>query len=411
MVETPFEYVVVGGGLAGAAAVAGIRELDPNGSVLLIGSEEDLPYERPPLTKQLWSGKKKVPEIFVRSEEEYRRLGVTVILGRTVIAVDAKAKEIRTDGGEVYGYSKLLLATGAAPRRLAIPGGDLPDIFYYRTLGDYRRLRPKAVPGSSAVVIGGGFIGSELAAALQNQGVAVTMLFPEPVLCSRIFPDSLGRAVTGFYRSKGITVITEDKPKLISRLDGRLAVTTEGGRALAADIVVAGIGVAPATGLAEGAGLTVANGIVVNEMLRTSQPDIYAAGDNALFPSRLLGTPMRLEHWDNSVSQGKAAGRNMAGASEPFAYQPYFYSDLFDFGYEAVGLIDSRLDTVEDWQQENRTGVVYYLAAGRVRGVMCCNVWDKMEAARALIGAGEPWTPQTLRGAIAIKEANHEPGK
>jgi NADPH-dependent 2,4-dienoyl-CoA reductase/sulfur reductase-like enzyme len=352
----------------------------------------------------------RVPEIFVRSEDEYRRLGVTVILGRTVTAVDADAKTVETDGGEVYGFSKLLLATGAAPRRLAIPGGDLPDIFYYRTLGDYRRLRPRAVPGSSAVVVGGGFIGSELAAALHDQGVAVTMVFPEPALCGRVFPEPLGLAMTEFYRSKGVTVITEDKPKQISRLDGRLTVTTEAGLALAMDMVIAGIGVAPATSLAESAGLTVGDGIVVNEMLQTSQPDIYAAGDNALFPSRLLGTPMRLEHWDNSVSQGKAAGRNMAGASEPFAYQPYFYSDLFDFGYEAVGLIDSRLDTVEDWQQKNRTGVVYYLETGRVRGVMCCNVWDQMDAARALIGAAEVRTPQSLRGAIAIKEANHEPG-
>ncbi len=410
MSERSFKHVVVGGGLAGAAAVGGIRELDVEGSVLLIGSEEDLPYDRPPLTKQLWSGKKSVPEIFVRSEDEYRRLGVTVILGRTVTAVDANAKTVETDGGEVYGFSKLLLATGAAPRRLAIPGGDLPDIFYYRTLGDYRRLRPRAVPGSSAVVIGGGFIGSELAAALHDQGVAVTMVFPEPVLCGRIFPEPLGLAMTEFYRSKGVTVITEDKPKQISRLDGRLTVTTEAGLDLAVDMVIAGIGVAPATSLAESAGLTVGDGIVVNEMLQTSQPDIYAAGDNALFPSRLLRTPMRLEHWDNSVSQGKAAGRNMAGASEPFAYQPYFYSDLFDFGYEAVGLIDSRLDTVEDWQQKNRTGVVYYLETGRVRGVMCCNVWDQMDAARALIGAAEVRTPQSLRGAIAIKEANHEPG-
>ena len=164
--------------------------------------------------------------------------------------------------------------------------------------------------------------------------------------------------------------------------------------------MIVGVGVIPEMELAKSGGLEVGNGIVVNEYLETSSPDIYAAGDNAFFPYRALGQPMRIEHWDNALNQGKWAGRNMAGAHEPFTYQPYFFSDLFEFGYEATGEVDSRLETFADWQKENDTGVIYYLRDGKVRGVMMCNVWDKVETARELIRKGERMTPEKLRGLI-----------
>lgn len=173
-----------------------------------------------------------------------------------------------------------------------------------------------------------------------------------------------------------------------------------GGDSIVSDLVVAGIGTVPAIGLARDAGLETGDGVVVNEYLQTSHPDIYAAGDNAFFPYAALGKPMRIEHWDNALAQGRHAGRNMAGAQAPFTYQPIFFSDLFEFGYEATGEVSTTLETFADWQKENETGVIYYLADRRVRGVMACNLWDKMDDARELIRAGEPAAPEQLRGRI-----------
>ncbi len=189
-------------------------------------------------------------------------------------------------------------------------------------------------------------------------------------------------------------------PASLTRKGNTFITQTERGEQIESDLVVIGIGIVPAVELAEGAGLETGNGIVVNEYLQTSHADIYAAGDNALFPYQALGQQMRIEHWDNALNQGKWAGRNMAGAREPFTYMPYFYSDLFEFGYEAVGDVNTELDTFADWQKENDTGVIYYLKDGKVRGAMMCNVWGKLDAARDLIRKGERMTSDDLRGAI-----------
>jgi 3-phenylpropionate/trans-cinnamate dioxygenase ferredoxin reductase subunit len=194
--------------------------------------------------------------------------------------------------------------------------------------------------------------------------------------------------------------MTGDRPAALSRSGIKYYVRTESGSHVEADLIVVGIGIVPATDLAQDAGLKVDNGIVVDEYLQTSHPEIYAAGDNARFPYQALGQQMRIEHWDNAKAQGKWAGRNMARAKEPFDYMPYFYSDLFEFGYEAVGEVDARLETFADWEKENDTGVIYYLKDGRVRGVMLCNVWGKLDAARELIRKAKSRTPASLRGAI-----------
>jgi NADPH-dependent 2,4-dienoyl-CoA reductase/sulfur reductase-like enzyme len=203
------------------------------------------------------------------------------------------------------------------------------------------------------------------------------------------------------YRAKGVTVLTGDAPEAFEKRNGRFVTSTREGRTIESEILIVGVGIMPATQLAEDAGLNVSNGIVVNDYLQTSDPDIYAAGDNALFPYQALGRQARVEHWDNAVTQGKWAGRNMAGAAEPFDYMPYFFSDLFEFGYEAVGDVDSRLNTFADWQKENDTGVIYYLDDGKVRGMMMCNVWDKVDAARSIIRRGESVPVESLRGALA----------
>lgn len=394
-----FDYVIVGGGLAGASAIQGIREHDSQGSILLIGEESHPPYDRPPLSKALWFGKSRVEDIFLHPQDFYAEHGVTLALGAGVSQFDPGGKTVTASNGSTYSFGKLLLATGTRPRQIAIPGGDLDGICYFRTLDDYKRISSEAQDKKSALVIGGGFIGSELAAAL-NVNHEVTMVFPSATLCKRVFPESLGLEVQRHFQDRGIRVIPSDTPVSISRHGDVFRTETVSGKSLESDLVIIGIGVEPRIELAMEAGLEVGNGIVVNEFLESSHPDIYAAGDNAFFPYRALGKRMRIEHWDNAQAQGRWAGKSMAGAREAYTYQPYFFSDLFELGYEATGEVDTSLEIFADWQKENQTGVIYYLRDGRVRGVMMCNLWGKLDMARELIRKGTQMTPESLRGAI-----------
>lgn len=400
MLEQTRKYVIVGGGLAGASAIEGIRELDSVGSIAMIGTEQHKPYNRPPLSKKLWFGKQTVEEIFVHKGDYYASNGVDLILGTEVVTLDAVDRIVQTSRGDVCRYEKLLLATGGIPRHLDIPGAEPDGICYYRYLDDYHTIRSQVSKGRSAVVIGGGFIGSEMAAALNANKIDVTMVFPDPYIAKRVFPEALARAVQEDFTKRGVGVLAGDSPVSIEQEASEFVITTEAGHKLKSDIVLAGIGITPSTNLAQTADLTIQNGVVVNEYLQTSNSDIYAAGDNTCFPYQALGKITRVEHWDNALNQGKQAGRNMAGASEPYTYMPYFFSDLFDFGYEAVGDVDSQLETFADWQKENDTGVVYYIQDGKVRGAMMCNVWDKVPVARELIKSDKQMTSDDLRGAI-----------
>lgn len=400
MADQAYTYIIVGSGLAGASAVEGIRALDKNGGILLLGAEKHLPYDRPPLSKKLWFGKKTVGQIFLHDRKFYDENGVSIVSGITATAVDAKQKTVTVNDGRRYRFQKLLLATGGVPRTLPIPGGELDGICYFRTLDDYLRLRAEAADGKSAVIIGGGFIGSEMAAALSLNKVNVTMIFPDQYLVARVFPESVGKALTEHYRARGITVLAGERPASITKQNGRFLTRTESGKELVSDLMIVGVGIAPLLELPRKAGLQTANGILVNEYLEASLPGIYAAGDIAFFPYQALGKQTRVEHWDNALNQGKTAGRNMAGAQDAYTYMPYFFSDLFEFGYEAVGEVSADLETFADWQKENDTGVLYYLKDGKVRGAMMCNVWDKVEAARELIRKGEPVTKDRLRGLL-----------
>jgi NADPH-dependent 2,4-dienoyl-CoA reductase/sulfur reductase-like enzyme len=370
------KYLIVGAGMTGDMAAKGIREHDSDGSITMIGADPHPPYKRPLLTKGLWQGAPE--EKLWRDPAE----GVELVTGRRIVSLDLASGTATNDAGEKYSWEKLLLATGARPRQ--IPGAD--DVVYFRTLDDYRRVREAAGEGSHVAVIGGGFIGSELAAGLMGNGSRVTMLFPEPGIGFRLFPAGLSASVTDYYREKGVEVLTGE---MVASASGD-RVETESGRTIEADAVVAGLGVIPDTELAEAAGLEVEDGIVVDEYGRVSGHDnVFAAGDVARFPVRALGTSMRIEHEDHANTHGHAVGANMAGAETPYDHLPFFYSDLFDLGYEAVGLVDSRLEAVENWQEPNRKGVVTYVEDGRPRGVLLWNVWDKVDAARDLIVAGE----------------------
>lgn len=403
MVERNYTYIIVGGGLAGASAVQGIRERDPQGTILLLGRESFLPYERPPLTKGLWLGKKQVADLFPINELGYANHHVDLALGVDAVRLDAANMHLTDSRGTLYRFEKLLLATGGIPSTLTIPGSDLEGVCYYRYLLDYYVQRAHATAGRTAVVVGGGFIGSEIAAALNLNRVEVTMVFPEEYLGGRIFPADLGKAIQQHYLDRGVVVCAGDVPTAIERDAERFITHTKAGRAIPSDLLIVGIGITPGDALAKQAGLEVGNGIIVNAQLQSSNPYIYAAGDNACFPYEALGISTRIEHWDNALNQGKWAGRNMAGAGEPYHYMPYFFSDLFEFGYEAVGEVHTKLQTFSDWRKPFETGVIYYLQDGMVRGAMMCNVWGKVDAARALIRQRRKVNaPEELRGAISF---------
>lgn len=386
-----YKYLIVGGGLAGDAATRGIRELDADGSIGLISMESDPPYMRPNLSKGLWKGRP-VEKIWRKTEER-----AELILGRKATALDPQKKTVRDDQGDEYTYDKLLLATGGSPIHLPF-GGE--DILYFRDFRDYQRLRKLADEKEHFVVIGGGFIGSEIAAALTMVGKKVTMIFLEDAIGGLVFPGDLAHHLNDYYREKGVEVLTNDSVASVQKTGTRLEVRTGSGRLIETDGVVAGIGIRPNVSLAQDAGLKVENGIVVNERLETSAPDIYAAGDAVNFFHAGLGERTRVEHEDNAVFMGKLAGRNMAGAHETYAHIPMFYSDLFDYGYEAVGKTSSKMEMVSDWSEKYQKGVIYYLDEGRVRGVVLWNVWKQVDNARALMQEKGPFKAEELRGRI-----------
>jgi 3-phenylpropionate/trans-cinnamate dioxygenase ferredoxin reductase subunit len=385
-------YLIVGGGLTADGACKGIRELDPDGTIVLVTEELYPPYARPPLSKALWKGDDE--DTIWRGTDE---LGVDLRLGRRIVTLDLDAKVGGDDQGERYRYERLLLATGGRPRRLPF-GGD--EVIYFRTLDDFRRLRALADQGAGFVVIGGGFIGSEIAAALALNGCAVTMVFPEPGIGARIFPAVLSAALNDYYRDRGVVVMPRSAVAGIER--GRVVVGN--GRTLEAGAIVAGLGIEPNVELAAEAGLPVRNGIVVDAFGRVGgREDVFAAGDVARFPVAALGNDVRVEHEDHAKSHGRRVGANMAGADQPYEHLPFFYSDLFDLGYEAVGELDSRLDTLADGEERGASETIYYYLDGdrRPRGVLLWNVFGQVDAARELIRAGEPVTPGALAARVA----------
>ncbi len=387
-----YQYIIVGGGMTADAAVHGIRERDNSGNIAVLSDEKHPPYNRPPLSKKLWTGKP-LDSIWRKTEQAK----ADIFLETRAVNGDVAGKTITDNRGEVYRYEKLLLATGGVARRLpSAPDG----VIYFRTLDDYQRLRVLADRKSEFIVIGGGFIGAEIAAALATNGCKVTMMFPDTGIGTRIYPPKLSEFLNGYFRGKGVEVLTEEKVRTLEKTGARFTVKTENGKALSTDAVVTGIGIEPEVGLAKSLGLKIDNGIVVDEQLRAAPPDIFAAGDVANFYSPALGVRRRVEHEDNANTMGAMAGRNMAGASEKYEHLPYFYSDLFDLGYEAVGEFGAGMDIVEDWKEPFRQGVVYYLRAGRVRSVLLWNTWGQVDAARRLIVAKNTFGAATLAGLI-----------
>jgi 3-phenylpropionate/trans-cinnamate dioxygenase ferredoxin reductase component len=393
-----YKYVIIGGGMTADAAVKGIREIDSTGTLCMISTEPDPPYSRPPLSKGLW---KNTPEekIWKHTED----LNIELKLSSLVTSVNTAKKTVTLNSGDELVYGKLLMATGGTPRTLPF---EESNVIYYRTYRDYRKLKDISDSGKDFVVIGGGFIGTEIAAALAMNGRNVTMVFPGSLIGEMVFPPDLAEYATEYYRNKNVNIVGGESAAGIDSKNGKYELRTEKGKSIIADAVIAGIGIKPNTELAETCGIKTDNGITVNEFLQANCPGIYSAGDCANFYNPLLGKRMRVEHEDNANKMGKHAGRNMAGESKPYDYLPFFYSDMFELGYEAIGEIDPQMETYSDWKDKFKEGVVYYLKDGRVRGVLLWNVWGQVDEARKLIAEPGPFTPENLKGKLPVKKSS-----
>jgi 3-phenylpropionate/trans-cinnamate dioxygenase ferredoxin reductase subunit len=392
-----YKYLIIGGGMTADAVVSGIRKIDPQGLIGLISAENHPPYKRPLLSKGLWKGKP-VEKIWLKTQKD----GAELHLGYEVTSINPQKKSLLDNEGNEFTYDKLVLATGGSPRKLPFGG---KRINYYRTFEDYKQLNQTTGKGHRYVAIGGGFIGSEISAALAMNDESVTIVFPENGIGANIFPPDLSDFLNKYYQEQGVEVISGEMVKKIEERGKTLALQTDNGREILAEHIVAGIGIHPNTDLAETAGIEHADGILVDEHLHTSQADIFAAGDVANFYNPALDKRMRVEHEDNAYTMGQVAGRNMARQAlgqeeERYDHLPFFYSDLFDLGYEAVGELNSSLETFADWQDEFQKGVIYYLNEGRVRGVLLWNVWGQVGAARKLIAEPGPFKPADLRSRL-----------
>lgn len=396
---TSYDYLIVGAGVAAASAVKTIREADGDATIAVFGEEKDAPVYRPDLSKSLWlDADKSLQDSALLPEAE----GLELHTETEVTAIRPDDHEVELADGTSVGYGKLLLATGAQPRTLGVQPGE--RVIFFRSAADYRRLRSLTEGEAHIVVVGGGYIGSEIAAALSQNDVKVTMVLPEDLVQEAMFPRGLAERVTTALADHGVEIV-HGKLDEITTTDDGVRVALEGGEEVTADAAVVGVGVEPRTGLAEDAGLEVENGIVVDESLRTSATDVYAAGDVASYPDVRLGR-RRVEHVDNAEKMGAAAGQSMAGTKTTYDTTPMFFSDLYDDGYEAIGVLSSKLETVEDFaDDEYGKGVVYYVDEGRVRGVLLWNVWDSVDKARELIEqtAEEPLSDSSsLKGRITL---------
>jgi 3-phenylpropionate/trans-cinnamate dioxygenase ferredoxin reductase subunit len=396
MTNYNYKYLIIGGGMTADAAAHSIRENDPKGTIGLISAENDPPYARPPLSKYLWKGEEELEEIDLGTSD----VELEMHLGRTATKIDRINKKVIDDQGNEYSYTKLLIATGGVPKRL--PNVDEKGIIYYRTLSDYKKLKELVDKNQNFGIIGGSFIGSELAAGIKmyKPEAEVTMIFPETGICAYIFPKTLSDFLNNYFRENKINVLPEELVSKVNKDSNGYLIETKSGKKMNFDVVIAGLGITPNVELAKSADLKVENGIVVNNLLQTNDRDIYSAGDVAYYYNSALGRNIRIEHEDNALMMGEIVGKNMTGERNSYDHLSLFYSDLFDYGYEAVGILDSKFEIIEDWKEPSEEGVVYYLKDGRVQGVLLWNVWEKADEARDLIVEPGPFNSDDLEGRI-----------
>jgi 3-phenylpropionate/trans-cinnamate dioxygenase ferredoxin reductase subunit len=383
--------VIVGGGLAGAKAAETLREEGFDGPVVLVAGEPELPYERPPLSKGYLQGNDERSGAAVHDEAWYGEQDVDLRTGVRAVGLDPAAHRLDLDGGSSLAYSKLLLATGAEPRRLDVPGADLSGVLYLRTFADSDRLKEALSGGGRRlVVVGAGWIGLEVAAAARGYGNDVTVLEPLPTPLNRVLGDEMGEYFARLHRDQGVDLRTGSGVTEFAGSGSVEAVVTDGDDRVDADLVVVGVGVVPATALAAAAGLEIDNGVVADAALRTSAPDVFTAGDVANSFRPLYGRHVRVEHWANALDGGPAAARSMLGQEVSYDPVPYFFTDQYDLGMEYAGLAGPEATVVTRGKPEDGEFIAFWLEDGRVRAGMNVNVWDVTDQIQALIRDGRP---------------------
>lgn len=392
-----YKYVLVGGGMGSGYATLGIREHDKEGSILIISHEEHVPYERPALTKKLWRDKDfKVEDTKIGAEEE---TNVDFAFGRDVVEIAPNEKTVTLENGDVIHYEKLLLSTGGEPR--SIEGPEDENVFTFRNLDDYLKLRERSQNNAHVIIVGGGYIGSELADSLTQNNTQATIVFPQDRLGEKMFPEELLDEYNRLFTERGVKLVSGKRAERYRREGDQLVLELDDGSELTGDSIVIGLGVMPRIELAERAGLeTTDDGVVVNESLQTSDPNIYAAGDIAYYPDQIIGR-QRIEHVDHARNSGKQVGAIMAGGAEAYTHTPYLYSIIDDLSWEAIGKIKVSYDKMFDHRESG--DIVFYLDEDELKGVLLWNVEVDLDDVREVL-ANPPANKEDLIGLLEEKE-------
>ena len=400
---SPGSIVVVGAGQAGAWVASTLRDEGYDGRLVLLGDEREAPYERPPLSKDFLAGTRDAASCAVKPEGSYAERSIDLRLGCCVRAIDRARKEV-VAGGETFAYDSLVLATGARPRLLPVPGAELPGVCYLRTMADSAALRERLRQGLRVCLIGGGYIGLEIASTATALGCQATVVEALPEVLARTMPAELSRVIVARHRARGVTVETAFKTTEIVESGGALSVASQDGRAVAADLVVIGIGILPNVELAEAAGLDCGNGILVDALGRSSDPAIYAAGDVTCHHNPLLGRSIRLESWQNAQNQGIAVARSILGNGAPYAEVPWFWSDQFDMNIQAVGAAETWDAVVMRGNPEGDSFAVFCLSEGVLVSAYTVNAPRDVRFARQMIARrAQPCPEQLADPAVALK--------
>jgi 3-phenylpropionate/trans-cinnamate dioxygenase ferredoxin reductase subunit len=390
-------FAIVGASLAGAKAAEELRKLGFDGSIVLVGAENEPPYERPPLSKDHLRGESDRSKAFVHERDFYAEKQIELITARTAMRLDVRAQTVELDDGRALNFDKLLLATGAEPRQIPVPGAELGEIYYLRTLDDSEALRDRIALGGKLAVIGAGWIGSEVAASARQKGVEVTLIDPLALPNERIFGTEIGAFYRDVHAQHGVELVLGDGVESFDGGDRVSAVRTSSGRTVECDFAVVGVGVTPRVELARHAGLEINNGIVVDQALRTSAPNIFAAGDVASAWHPFFERRIRVEHWANALNQGPAAARAMLGQSVSYDRIPYFFSDQYEVGMEYSGFATEWDEVVFRGEPDQGEFVAFWLRDGRVVAGMNVNVWDVNEHVQALIRSRQSISSESLR--------------